>query len=74
MPRRWKKAKSMLTSFKKFIEDNKDEIEALQVMYSVPYRAGLKFHQVKELAAKLNQPRFLLTRTSLNRLQDLASV
>lgn len=54
------KAKSMLTSFKKFIEDNKDEIEALQVMYSVPYRAGLKFHQVKELAAKLNQPPFFV--------------
>lgn len=54
------KAKSMLTSFRKFIEDNKDEIEALQVMYSVPYRAGLKFHQVKELAAKLNQPPFFV--------------
>jgi type I restriction enzyme R subunit len=52
------KAKSMLTSFKKFIEDNKNEIEALQVMYSVPYRSGLKFHHVKELAAKLNQPPF----------------
>ena len=50
----------MLTSFRKFIEDNKDEIEALQVMYSVPYRAGLKFHQVKELAAKLNQPPFFV--------------
>ncbi len=36
------KAKSMLTSFRKFIEDNKDEIEALQVLYSVPYRAGLE--------------------------------
>jgi type I restriction enzyme R subunit len=54
------KARSMLTSFRKFIEDNKDEIEALQVMYSVPYRAGLKFHQVKELAAKLNQPPFFV--------------
>ncbi len=54
------KARAMLTSFRKFIEDNKDEIEALQVMYSVPYRAGLKFHQVKELAAKLNQPPFFV--------------
>lgn len=52
------KAKSMLTSFRKFIEDNKDEIEALQVLYSLPYRAGLKFRHVKELAAKLNQPPF----------------
>jgi type I restriction enzyme R subunit len=54
------KAKSMLTSFRQFIEDNKDEIEALQVMYSVPYRAGLKFHQVKDLASKLNQPPFFV--------------
>jgi type I restriction enzyme R subunit len=54
------KAKSMLTSFKKFIDDNKDEIEALQVLYSVPYRAGLRFRHVKELAAKLNQPPFFV--------------
>ena len=30
------KAKAMLTRFRQFIEDNKDEIEALQVLYSVP--------------------------------------
>lgn len=54
------KASSMLMSFRQFIEDNKDEIEALQVMYSVPCRAGLKFHQVKDLAAKLNQPPFFV--------------
>jgi type I restriction enzyme R subunit len=52
------KAKAMLTSFRQFIEENKDEIEALQVLYSVPYRAGLKFRHVKDLAAKLNQPPF----------------
>ena len=55
-----KKAKSMLTSFKQFIEDNRDEIEALQVLYSQPYRAGLKFRHVKELATKLNQPPFFV--------------
>jgi type I restriction enzyme R subunit len=54
------KAKAMLTSFRQFIEENKDEIEALQVLYSVPYRAGLKFRHVKELAAKLNQPPFFV--------------
>jgi type I restriction enzyme R subunit len=50
----------MLTSFRKFIEDNKNEIEALQVLYSQPYRAGLKFRHVKELATKLNQPPFFV--------------
>ena len=54
------KAKSMLTSFRKFIDDNKDEIEALKVLYSQPYRAGLKFRHVKELAAMLNQPPFFV--------------
>jgi type I restriction enzyme, R subunit len=53
-------AQSMLTSFRQFIEDNKDEIEALKVLYSVPYRAGLRFRHVKELAAKLNQPPFFV--------------
>ena len=52
------KARSMLTSFKKFIEDNKDEIEALQLLYSLPYRAGLRFRHIKELASKLNLPPF----------------
>ena len=59
-PTALEKAKSMLTSFRQFIEDNKDEIEALQVLYSRPYRAGLRFRHVKELAAKLNQPPFFV--------------
>lgn len=52
------KARSLVTSFRKFIEDNKDEIEALKVLYSQPYRAGLRFRQIKELAGRLNQPPF----------------
>jgi type I restriction enzyme, R subunit len=52
------KANTILTSFRKFIEDNKDEIEAIKILYSRPYRAGLRFKHVKELAAKLNQPPF----------------
>ena len=52
------KARTMLTSFRKFIEDNKDEIEAIKILYSRPYRAGLRFKHVKELAAKLNQAPF----------------
>jgi type I restriction enzyme R subunit len=52
------KARTMLTSFKKFIEDNRDEIEAIKILYSRPYRAGLRFKHIKELATKLNQPPF----------------
>jgi type I restriction enzyme R subunit len=54
------KAQSILTSFKQFIEDHKHEIEALQVLYSVPYRAGLKYRHVKELATKLARPPFFV--------------
>jgi type I restriction enzyme, R subunit len=54
------KAKAMLTSFRQFIEDNKDEIEALKVLYSRPYRAGLRYGQVKELAAAIQRPPHLL--------------
>ena len=52
------RARTMLTSFKKFIEDNREEIEAIKILYSQPYRAGLRFKHVKELATKLNQAPF----------------
>jgi type I site-specific restriction endonuclease len=55
-PKALEKAKSLITTFKQFIEDNKDEIEAIQVLYSRPYRAGLRYRHVKELAAALQKP------------------
>src|SRR5262249_10295595 len=36
--------------------DHKEEIEALQILYSRPYRAGLRYSQVKELAELLKRP------------------
>ncbi len=50
------KAKTQITDFRQFIEDNKDQIEALQLLYSHPYRAGLRYRHVKELAAALQKP------------------
>jgi type I restriction enzyme R subunit len=50
------KAQSMLASFRQFLDDHKDEIEAIQVLYSRPYRAGLRFSQVKDLAAAIQRP------------------
>lgn len=50
------KAKSVLSDFKRFIEENKDEIEAIQILYSKPYRAGLRYKHVKDLAKALGQP------------------
>ncbi len=56
MPQALEKAKSLVTNFRQFIEDNKDEIEAMQILYSRPYRAGLRYRQVKELAAAIKRP------------------
>jgi type I restriction enzyme R subunit len=50
------KAKSIITSFEKFIAENKDEITALQVLYSKPYRQRLTFKEIKELADALSRP------------------
>ena len=54
------KARSMVSSFRTFLENNRDEIEAIKILYSRPYRAGLRFKHVKDLAAKLNQAPFFL--------------
>ena len=50
------KAQSLIKSFRQFIEDHKDDIDALRILYSKPYRAGLRYSQVKELAKAIQQP------------------
>ena len=50
------KARGVLADFRQFIEDNRDQIEALQILYSRPYRAGLRYRHVKELAEALRRP------------------
>jgi type I restriction enzyme, R subunit len=52
-------------SFEKFIADNKDEITALQVLYSKPYKQRLTFEAVKELAEAIHQPPHLWTESQL---------
>ena len=44
-------------SFRKFIEDNKDEITALQVLYNQPYgQRQFTYQQIQELAERIKQP------------------
>lgn len=50
------RARSLVTSFRQFIEDHKDEITALQVLYSKPYARGLTFKEIKELAHAIERP------------------
>ncbi len=50
------RARGLITSFKEYIEEHKDEITALQVLYSTPYRERLTFAQIKELATAIGAP------------------
>jgi len=50
------KAKGIIESFKQFIEENRDEITALQILYSRPYKSPLKYENIKELADTINKP------------------
>jgi type I restriction enzyme R subunit len=53
------KAQGLVTSFEQFIKDHKDEITALQILYSKPYRSRLRFEQIKELASIIEKPPYL---------------
>jgi type I restriction enzyme R subunit len=53
------KAKGLVTSFEQFIKDHKDEITALQILYSKPYKSRLRFEQIKELASIIEKPPYL---------------
>jgi type I restriction enzyme R subunit len=52
-----KQAERRTTSFRDFIESNKDELLALQILYSQPWpKRRLTYASIKELAAKLADP------------------
>jgi len=55
------KAAAMVGSFKQYIEDHKDDIRALQVLYSRPYSERLTFAEIKDLAAAIQRPPRLWT-------------
>jgi type I restriction enzyme, R subunit len=50
------RATALVQSFEDFIQQHKDEITALQILYSRPTRAPLKFEDVKALADALHAP------------------
>ena len=50
------RATALVQSFEDFITQHKDEITALQILYSRPTRAPLKFEDVKALADALHAP------------------
>jgi type I restriction enzyme R subunit len=59
------RAKGVVQSFEKFILDHRDEITALQILYSRPYRARLRFEDIRELANAIERPPYLWTESQL---------
>lgn len=56
------KAKTIVDTLKKFIEDNKDELTALQIIYSKSYaQRHLTYEQIKQLADAISKPPYQLT-------------
>ena len=49
-------ANATVQSFQEFIEENRDEITALQVLYERPYRQRLSYADIKALADALESP------------------
>ena len=49
-------ANTIVRSFREFIEENRDEITALQVLYERPYRQRLSYADIKALADALKSP------------------
>jgi type I restriction enzyme R subunit len=49
-------AAAMISSFREYIEEHKNDIRALQVLYSRPYGDRLTFDEVKELAKAIERP------------------
>ena len=49
-------ANDQVQSFRQFIEANRDEITALQVLYERPYRQRLRYNDIKALADAMQAP------------------
>src|SRR6185437_7384660 len=50
------RAEKLTKSFEHFIETHKDQITALQVLYSRPYQQRLHYAEIKELANAIKKP------------------
>jgi type I restriction enzyme R subunit len=59
------RAQGIVQSFEAFIAQHRDEITALQILYSRPTKAPLKFEDLKALADTLQAPPHLWTESQL---------
>ncbi|KAA5801062.1 DEAD/DEAH box helicase [Alkalicaulis satelles] len=57
-----KRAEETITSFRTFIDDNRDELTALQILYNQPYGAQrLTYGAIRDLVQRLTDPPYYLT-------------
>jgi len=59
------RARRTVESFREFIEQHKDEITALQILYSGPYQQRPTFKEIKELANAIGRPPYQWTPEAL---------
>jgi type I restriction enzyme R subunit len=60
------RARQMVASFYAFLQENRDEIAALQIIFGQPYgQQCLTYEQVKELAARIEMPPNIWTTEAL---------
>jgi type I restriction enzyme R subunit len=59
------RAQKIVTSFEQFIQQHKDEITALQILYSRPAKTPLKLEDLKALADALQAPPHLMSESQL---------
>jgi type I restriction enzyme R subunit len=50
------KAAAMITSFRQYLDEHRDDIRALQILYSRPHHERLTFAEIKELATAIERP------------------
>jgi type I restriction enzyme R subunit len=65
------RASAMVSSFREYIEEHKDDIRALQVLYSRPHKERLTFTEIKELARAIERPPRQWTPDALWRAYEL---
>jgi type I restriction enzyme R subunit len=59
------RARKIVGTFEQFIEQHKDEITALQILYNRPTKAPLTFEDLKSLADALHAPPHLISESAL---------
>src|SRR6267143_1772348 len=55
-PEAREKAEALVKSFESYLAEHKDEIDALQVFYSVPHKKRLRFKDIQALASAISAP------------------